>query len=214
MRKLIVAAVVVLALLFGLDRLTAVYASHRIATQLKQTEALSQTPSVTIHGFPLLTQVVHEQFQDVEVVVSDYTKTHVVTIKRIDVHLRHAHVNMTDALFGRTTTVPVQRVNAVVLIGYDALNRAHPALSFGYAGHGAVAVSGGIPFPGLHVGASITGHLTLNANKFSVGVGSFVVTTELPPLPFSFRLTSIRATSTGIEISGGADNVVLRQAGA
>ena len=228
MRRIITTIVVLVALFVLVDRLTVLYAQHRVAVTVRHTEHLASTPDVKIHGFPFLTQLVRQRFGDVEVVVNGFTRGGRVTVDRIDVHLHDARVNLGDALGGGATRVPVKRVDGIVTIKYASLNRAHDGLTFSYAGAGAVRVTGGVSIAGQRITASATAGMVLISDGLSVAVNTvtgagtlataavdaavrraFGVSTALPTLPFHFTLKSVRATSAGVEISGSATNVTL-----
>jgi hypothetical protein len=204
------------------------YAEHRVAVAVRNTEQLGNTPKVKIHGFPFLTQMARQKFGDVEVVVRDFAPAHAVAFDKIDVHLRDARVDIGDALGGTASQVPTRRIDGTALIAFSALNRVHQGLNFGLAPGGRVKVSGGVMIAGQSVQASITGRMSLQGSTLAIGVDELsvasgaltsairsvvakavAVSTELPTLPFHFRLTSVRVTSAGVEISGSADNVTL-----
>jgi len=63
---LIIVLLVILGLLFGLDRAAASYAAGRIATKL-QADGFPVRPSVTVEGFPFLTQVISHHLDGVKV---------------------------------------------------------------------------------------------------------------------------------------------------
>lgn len=63
---LIIVLLVILGLLFGLDRLAASYAAGRIATTL-QSDGFPAKPSVTVEGFPFLTQLISRHLDGVKV---------------------------------------------------------------------------------------------------------------------------------------------------
>jgi hypothetical protein len=228
MRRVITTVVVLLALLVLADRLGVLYAEHRVAVTLRNTENLGTSPTVKIHGFPFLTQLLRERFSDVEVIVKGFTRAGAVDYDRIDVHLHDARVALGDALAGGGTRVPVKRVDGTAVVGYSALNRAHQGLSFGYAGSNTIRVSGAVSISGRTVDATGTGRMVLEGNRLLVLVdsvtvangatvgaadaaarGAFAVRTALATLPFHFTLKSVRATSAGIEVAGSADNVTL-----
>jgi hypothetical protein len=228
MRRLITTVVVLIALLVLADRLGVLYAEHRVAVTLRNTENLGTSPTVKIHGFPFLTQLLRERFTDVEVIVNGFTRAGAVDFGRVDVHLHDARVSVGDVLAGGGTRVPVKRVDGTATIGYDAMNRAHHGLSFSYAGSNTIRVSGAVSISGRTVDAAGTGRMVLEANRLLVLVDSVTVTgnviagasdaavrsafsvrTALPTLPFHFTLRSVRATSAGIEVAGSADNVTL-----
>ncbi len=222
MRRLVAIVVVLIVLFVVADRISVHYVQGRVADDLRQTERLTSQPSVTIHGFPFLTQLLGK-LSDVEVVVHDFRRGDAIDISKIDVHLRDADVPLND-----DPTVPVGHVDATVLLSYRALSSVHQGLTFGYAGGNRLRVTGSVTVGGVQVTTSASGHVDLAGNALSVGIdgvdtGSaaaadaidvvrrvFGVRTPLPVLPFHFRLTSARATAAGIEVRGSADNVVLR----
>jgi hypothetical protein len=234
MRRLLALLVVLLGLLVAADRLGVVYAQSRVASAVRQTEHLEADPTVQIHGFPFLTQLIGERFHDVEVIVKNYRRGNAIRVSRIDVHLRDVRVAH-SALTGKLDRVPVRRVDATALFSYADLTGAHQGLQFGYAGAGRVRVAGSVSAGGVRVAATAVGHVLLEANDFAVSVDSvsvagvpdaalraaaqaavaraFAVVTTLPAFPFHFRLTSVRATGAGIEVAGSADNVVLTRSG-
>jgi DUF2993 family protein len=57
MRKLLIAVIILVGLLVAADRVGAVVASHEIASQVQTAYNLPSKPSVTVRGFPFLTQV-------------------------------------------------------------------------------------------------------------------------------------------------------------
>jgi hypothetical protein len=228
MRRLITTVVVLVALFVLVDRVSVSYAEHRVATTLRDTEHLESTPSVTIHGFPFLTQLARGHFGDVEVVVNNFRRGAAIDVDRIDVHLRGATVSLSDALAGGATRVPVDRVDGTVTVSYASLSQVHPGLTFAYAGGGRVRVTGAVTVLGHRIQASGTGRMVLVSHGLSVviddvtGAGSAAtaainaaarralgVSTALSTLPFHFTLSSVRATSAGIEISGTARDVTL-----
>jgi hypothetical protein len=228
MRRIITTVVVLLAVLVLVDRVAVTYAQHRVATTLRNTEHLTSTPKVKIHGFPFLTQLARERFSDVEVIVTDFSRGRLVRIDRLDVHLRDARVNISEAVRGGATRVPVKRVDGTATIGYSSLSRVHDGLTFSYAGGDSVRVTGGISVAGQRVTASAIARMVLVSDGLSVAIDSvtgagtaatavidaaarraFGVSTALPTFPFHFTLNSVRATSSGVEVSGTASNVVL-----
>jgi hypothetical protein len=63
---LIIVVLAILGLLFGLDRAAAAYAAGRIATKL-QADGFPVRPSVSVEGFPFLTQVLGHHLDGVKV---------------------------------------------------------------------------------------------------------------------------------------------------
>lgn len=227
MRRLIGAIVVLVTLFVLADRLTVGYAQRQVAKSVQQTERLASEPSVKIRGFPFLTQLVRGRYSDVDVTVRGYQRAPAIPLEELDVHLRGARVPLAQ-IRGTVSRVPVERVTATARIGYGAFGNAHAGLSFGYAGNNKVRVSGRVTVAGQPLRATATGRVRTVGNALSVVIDTvdpagaagaaarevFGVRTPLPALPFHFRLTSVRATPAGIELTGSADNVVLTASGA
>lgn len=70
-RRWVIALVVVVALLVGLDFAARAVAENVAATQFQQQGHLSVKPDVTIEGFPFLTQVISKDISDVHVGISN-----------------------------------------------------------------------------------------------------------------------------------------------
>jgi DUF2993 family protein len=70
-RRWVIAIVVVLALLVGLDFAARAVAENVAANQFQQQGHLSVKPDVTIEGFPFLTQVISKDISDVHVGISN-----------------------------------------------------------------------------------------------------------------------------------------------
>src|SRR6266516_959807 len=64
MRRVLVAAGILVVLLVILDRVAVVVAERAVAKQIRAELALKQTPSVSIHGFPFLQQAVTVRYDD------------------------------------------------------------------------------------------------------------------------------------------------------
>jgi DUF2993 family protein len=80
---LIVVLLAILGLLFGLDRAAAAITADRIAAKL-QTEGFPVEPTVTVKGFPFLTQLISRHLDGVEVIAPEFPVGPVTA--SIDVH--------------------------------------------------------------------------------------------------------------------------------
>src|SRR5262249_50226772 len=88
-RKVLIVIIVLLViagLLFGLDRAAAAYTANRIATTL-QNEGFPVKPTVSVEGFPFLTQLITRHLQGVEVTAARFPVGPVTA--NIDVHAQH-----------------------------------------------------------------------------------------------------------------------------
>jgi hypothetical protein len=80
---LVIVLVAILGLLLGLDRAAAAITADRIAAKL-QTEGFPVEPSVTVEGFPFLTQLISHHLDGVEVIAPQFPVGSVTA--SIDVH--------------------------------------------------------------------------------------------------------------------------------
>jgi LmeA-like phospholipid-binding len=67
---LIIIPLVIIGLLFGLDRVAAVYAANVIATKI-QSNGFPVKPGVSVEGFPFLTQVISKHLDGVDITAPD-----------------------------------------------------------------------------------------------------------------------------------------------
>ena len=91
LRNTIIALVVLLVVLVGIDRLAAFYVQGRIASQI-QDQGFPSKPSVSIKGFPFLTQVISRHFQNVQI-SSKPVKEGPVVIQGINADLSNVRMN-------------------------------------------------------------------------------------------------------------------------
>src|SRR5438270_2123442 len=160
MRRLLLLVVLLLAILFGIDRAALVYAQHRIAIDARGSEHLSSTPAVHIRGFPFVTQVFGGTYRNVEVAIDDLRRGS-LALRRVDVHLRNADVPFADLVSGRVTSVPVETVDGTVLVGYgDMTSAARNGLTLSHAGDDTVRTVGTVTVGGVRFDVTTTGHVT------------------------------------------------------
>ncbi|GAA3826345.1 DUF2993 domain-containing protein [Streptomyces phyllanthi] len=72
LRILLIVAVILGGLFVIADRVAVNFAEDEAAEKMRTTEGLSSTPTVSIKGFPFLTQVADGELDDVEVGIKDY----------------------------------------------------------------------------------------------------------------------------------------------
>ena len=196
---------------------------------MRDTEHLASTPSVKIHGFPFLPQLASGRYRDVEVDVHDFRRGS-LTLRSIDVHLRHAYVPFTDVVGGSVSRVPVDEIDGTVVIGYaDITSAARNGLTLSYAGHDTVRVIGSVTVGGAHLDAIGTGQVLYQGGQLRVVVDNvsvnghsapaavaavarpaFTFAVGLPTLPFRIELRTLRMTSSGVAITAVGHRITLR----
>ncbi|HLQ55145.1 MAG TPA: DUF2993 domain-containing protein [Streptosporangiaceae bacterium] len=224
LRNTIIVLVALLIVLVGIDRLAVFYVQGRIASQI-QKQGFPSKPTVSIKGFPFLTQVVSRSFQDVQI-SSSRVKEGPVEIKSINANL--SDVKMNSGFSGGT----VGHLTGAGVITFAGLSNALGSL----VGGPVASLVGGAglklkPVGSDEVRASInllvsSGSATwrvtrVNATKIRVhlvsshglpaGLLSSVqnMSVPIPKLPLGMKIQSVAVTAAGISIRVIGNNVAF-----
>jgi len=215
-RKLVIWVVILLALLVGLDFGAKSFAESQAATEL-QKQGFPNKPSVSIAGFPFLTQVITRHFQEITIGSADIPAGP-VTITRMRVVADNVHLNSS---FNAGTAGPLHGTIFISLgaLG-NALSVAGPLASFLGGGSqglrivsvGSNQVKGSLSLAGGIVSWSATWQVvTSGSNQIELrlvssdglpaGVKSAASNIKLPlsALPAGLRLTGgLNSSANGI----------------
>lgn len=234
-RRWLIALVVLLALLVGADRIGLAVAENELAGRIQTSQHLSQKPSVSIAGFPFLTQVAQRHFSHATVDIHDLDANG-LTISDLHTDLYGVHVN------GAFNGAEVDSLKANAVVDYTAIGQAlskymtldgvqlgvatiTPAgsdqLTFGFSPPSAItSLIGGNDLIKLTVHVSLDGPniLELRSGQFpgllaDLGFQPLDVKFDLSTLPFGVKLTSLSYTSTAVQVQAEGKNVNLSQAG-
>jgi hypothetical protein len=215
LRNTIIVLIAVLVVLVGIDRLAAFYVQGRIASQI-QDEGFSSKPSVSIKGFPFLTQVISRHFQDVQI-SSSKVKAGPVEIQSINASLSNVRLN--SGFSGGT----VGHLSGAGLIAFGSLSNAIGSLVGGQ--FGSIIGTAGLtlkPVSSDEVKASInllvtSGSATWRVTRVSGseikvqlvsdhGLPSSLlgsvrnIAVPIPKLPLGMKIQSVTVTSAGISV--------------
>lgn len=123
LRVLLIVAVILGGLFVIADRVAVSFAEDEAAKKMRTTEGLFATPTVSIKGFPFLTQVASGELDDVEVGVKDYeaaTGTGDETIR-----ISNLKADMRGVVFsGDYSSATAQTATGTAAITYDELLKA------------------------------------------------------------------------------------------
>lgn len=228
---------VLVVLLLAADRIAATVAGTAAVSQIvQQSEGLVGEPDVSFGGFPFLTQVATGDYSDVHVELTAVIAPDAPRIDRIDAHLPGAHLPLSAIVGGDVSSVPVDRVDATVEIGFDDLNAYLAGQTGGPvlrpAGGGAIGISADLDLDGSTVAITGTARLEVDGGQLVVtpqdvqvadggalgGLGDVLgsVASLLPPvpvplgaLPFDLRLTSVEVGDDGVTASAQASGLTL-----
>ena len=208
---------VVLLVVAGVaDQMSRSYAQNRIAQQIQQS-GLNAKPSVTIEGWPFLTQILGHELKTVDISAKNVTADSgklpfSFTAKATGVHINSAFNGATVDHINGQAIVPYSSVASLFPIPGVTLS-ADPA-----DGPDAVKAEAGIA-------GSLTGTVKqTSASKITItlhsgsGLGavfsqlsSNAVTITIPQLPAGLTVKSVSVTSQGIVATASASNTTLTE---
>jgi LmeA-like phospholipid-binding len=210
---------VVLAVLFVIaDQVAKAYAQNTIAGKVQSSSGMSAKPSVTIEGFPFLTQVAAH---DVGVIDLSANNVPAGKFDITSVRAKATGVHLNSSFSGAT----IDQINGTALISFASLEQglgvqgvatisADPA-----DGPNAVKLSAGVL-------GSVTGKVEQTApNEVTIQMGSLsglasllngavpvqTQTIQIPKLPMGLVVRSVSATSQGIVATASAQHTTLTQ---
>lgn len=211
--------VVLLLVVAGIgDQVARSYAQNRIAQQIQTSANLSTKPSVTIEGWPFLTQIAAHDVKAVDIsangVTADSGKLPFsFTAKAVGVHLNSSFNGATIDRINGQATLPFSSVASLLgLPGGTVTISADPA-----AGPDAVKANSSL--------GSVTGTVKLaNPNQIDVrlnsatglasllgGLSGNAIKIQIPKLPVGLVVRSVSVNSQGIVALASASNTTLSQ---
>ena len=209
---LTIALLVIVGLLFGLDRAAAAYTANRIATTL-QNEGFPVRPNVSVEGFPFLTQLISRHLQGVEVTAPRYPIGSVTA----SIHV-HAQDITLDSGYQSGT---IAQVTGTGLVPFASLARmpglaAVPGLLISGDGPHLVKLSANL---GVFAASAIARVTQTAGNELSLrivsssGVPAALLAPirdlilRIPALPLGLTVQSVRVSPRGVVIGVAGSDV-------
>jgi hypothetical protein len=208
-------SLIVLLVVLGIaDRVTAAVAENNAASQI-QSQGFPARPTVTIKGFPFLTQVAARDIGAVDISASHVPAGPVelatVTATATGIHLNSSYNGGV-----------IDQVNGSALVTFASLagagtggSGAAPGLTISAAGPDKLTISVGPLSEQAQVKASgdmITVQAVNNGDLVSGFLNSLgSLSFKVPPLPEGLQVTGVSVTQQGLRISAGAGHVQFRQ---
>jgi len=244
-RKLWIVLVVLVVLLgtafVVADRIAASAAAATIATQARK-ELVARDistpsePTVTIGGFPFLTQVARGHYDKITIHV-DHPSSQGVTLDALDVVATGVNAPA-SAVINHTGTVTADAVTGTTTIGWDSVNKLMNTSGFGGSGatasarpDGQVQVRVPVAVAGFSTTVIATGTLAvgqglvhLKINNVSTEGGdlptvisrligtieqSLSIDIRIPPLPYHLVVKDVQAGQKGVTVTATSTNVPI-----
>ncbi len=235
-RVLLVLVVVLGGLFVAADRLAVSFAESKAADRIQSARGLSAKPSVSIKGFPFLTQLLDKDLSEVTVTAADLQTSPgaaapgagPLRIARFTADLHDVRTN------GDYSGATADTATGTALISYAELSKAAPSgvtVSYGgpdSGGKGQVKVTGSLVVPGIGAiqrsvvsEVAVSGGDTVSLHARSIPGGDTIpgldrlvrrktdFTTRLSGLPHGITLDSVQATPDGLQFSLTGKNVPL-----
>lgn len=204
-----------------------------LADELQRSGGSTSRPEVDVHGVPFLTQALAGRYDRIDVVARDVPAGEVagepVEVSRLTATLRGARVPLEDALSGGVTSVPVDRVDARVLLPFSVLQRRTDVVDLTVAPEGdRLRLRGSVEVFGRQVAASALSRLTtedgavvVTAESVDVGndvandlvgralEGRFDLRVPMGGLPYGLEVQGVRVQPDGLSVTAQATDTVL-----
>ncbi|EFC82370.1 DUF2993 domain-containing protein [Parafrankia sp. EUN1f] len=226
-----VTIIVALVILGVLDRVAARVVADQIATRAQTSQNLAERPTVSLGGFPFLTQVTAGKYRHVNIEIRGYERDG-VRVDRLRAELAGVHLPLSDVLNKDVQRVPVDQVKAQVDLTFDDLNAylatQDPPARVAPAGQG-LEISGTVevlgsqyPVSGVADIGVAADSVTFTPRDLTAGLGAVIPTQLLEPLrelltvqvpvtglPFNMGLRSVVVGADRLTFTAGGENVLL-----
>jgi hypothetical protein len=211
MRKLLIGLLVLLALVVVVDRVALAVAESQAATRLQRSENLSSKPSVSITGFPFLTQLIRRQFRHVDIRADGLVIQHGGKSVRVS--------SLTAELDRVTASRDLSSAKAESGSGRALINYADLSKVLGYpvnydgigqSGHGRVRATRSITILGQDLSGSVSAEPTVTAPN-TISFASPQVSAAGVTLPQPITDTLISIFSDPLHLDGLPAGLTVRQ---
>jgi hypothetical protein len=231
LRNTVIVVLALIVLLIVADRGAVLYAQSQVAQQFKEQGGFEGTPSVSIKGFPFLTQVIGHNIHEITI-TSDKIKAGPVTITNLDADITNVKLN------GAFTAGTIGHLDGKALIPFSGLTDALGGALGGGGGLGDLGdLASGVTIKsagGNKIKANfdlliISGSATLKVtrepgNKIHIQLVSSSgdlpsevtdqlkdLTIPIPDLPLGMKIQRIQVNPDGISIHVTGDKVAFAQ---
>lgn len=213
MRKLLIALLALVVLLVAGDRIAAAVAENQISSKIAAAYGLRHKPTVTIEGFPFITQVLTGHYGRIDISANEVDSGGAM-LHHLDVHFTDVHAPLSQVIASGASGATAAHASGTATVGYGEVDQQLPrGLRLRPAGRN-LQVSGGVQGPGgrVPVSAAVSLGVTPSGIKVTpVNSGGAAqrlhLMVPLSGLPLHLRLSSVQPTQGGLKIGASARDV-------
>jgi hypothetical protein len=225
MRKFLVVLIVLVGLLLAADRIGAVVAGREIASRVQTAYNLPSKPSVSVRGFPFLTQVASGNYHEIDVSAAAVSADG-VTVDGLTARLTGVRAPLSD-LFGRSSSaIMAAQVSGSGTVPFSSVRSRLPrGVQLSQDG-GALRLSGTVSYLGVTVPVSADASLSASGQgiavtptRVSVASGSSALSSvvsgrfrfviPVTGLPLHLSVNAVSVVPGGVLVSASATNVAF-----
>jgi hypothetical protein len=222
MRKLLIAIPLLIVVLIVLDRASVLLAEREIGTRVQSAYHLPARPSVSVRGFPFLTQVAAGNYQEIDISINTASAD---GVQVRDIHARFTGVHAPlSLLFGQGSgRVTADHATGTALIPYSQVQRRLPTgITLSADGSG-LRVTGSTPLGPVQgtarLGVTKSGGISVSPEHITVGgisagalAGRFTFVIPVGVLPLHLSVVSVHAARDGLVVAAAGHNVAFASA--
>jgi hypothetical protein len=223
MRKLLIFVIILAGLLVAADRIGVVVADHEVADHIQTAYHLPSKPSVSVHGFPFLTQVISGHYDEIDMSTRQLT-TQGVTVDNLTAKLTGVRAPLSDLTGHGAATISAAQVSGTATVPFASVRRRLPAGVQLSQDGSALRLSGKVSYLGLSL--PVTADAVLSPSGSGVAVtptriqvahdggalsslisGQFHFVVPITGLPLRLSVKSVHVVPGGVRVGATAGNV-------
>jgi hypothetical protein len=225
MRKLLIVVIVLAGLLVVADRVAVVVADRQIASRVQSAYNLSSKPSVSVQGFPFLTQVASGNYHQIDVSIGSLS-TDGVQVNGLTAQLSGVRAPLSDLLGHGSSSITAAQVTGSGTVPFSSV-RSHLPRGVQLSQDGeALRLAGTVSYLGVTV--PVSADATLAADGSGIGVtptrisvasgssalpsiiaGQFRFVIPVTGLPLHLAVRSVSVVPGGVRVGASAADVAF-----
>jgi hypothetical protein len=225
MRKLLIVVIVLAGLLVVADRVAVVVADRQVAGRVQSAYNLSSKPSVSVQGFPFLTQVASGDYHQINVSIGSLS-TDGVQVNGLTVQLNGVRAPLSALLGHGSSSITAAQVTGSGTVPFSSV-RSHLPHGVQLSQDGeALRLAGTVSYLGVTVPVSADATLAVDGSGIavtptrisaasassalsSVIAGQFRFVVPVTGLPLHLAVRSVSVVPGGVRVGASATDVAF-----